>query len=369
MLAALAAPAVVAQTPNLNPQPNAVSISALLFGSPEQQKSEVAKAAPQAAGEDAADVASDEKKLDIGPLRLTFGPTEDGFYGTTLKGEGRHIFRELSTAPLNWLAKEPGSITGYTTSLGYVVDGGWAGGDEANNNVSVNLRPGLDWLWMRSEQDYRAVTPETARKVLEDSKERLEKCRQTVSVQLKPVRVRDCVTLIFPQPRLSIGIFGDLRYRYGYFTQDEQRVSVNQAILGAGLRMTRFTPDLGWVNSWPRLSVGYYTVKDTETSSGEVPDDIESDVIKLDASTKFNLWKRGSTNGGQDYAIRLYLDIEASKPTEGDDRDWQALYQAQLLFKTDGDFKPALTYRDGEEQGLDYDKQVIFGILYELAAG
>ena len=64
----------------------------------------------------------------------------------------------------------------------------------------------------------------------------------------------------------------------------------------------------------------------------------------------------------------MHIDIDADKPTEGADKKWQALYSAQLVYETSGQIKPVLSYRAGKEQGLDYDKQLILGLLWDFVS-
>ena len=59
----------------------------------------------------------------------------------------------------------------------------------------------------------------------------------------------------------------------------------------------------------------------------------------------------------------------SSRATSGADRDWHVVRQFQLSYDTGDKILPALTYRSGSDVGLQYDKQVILGLLWLFTEG
>jgi hypothetical protein len=66
--------------------------------------------------------------------------------------------------------------------------------------------------------------------------------------------------------------------------------------------------------------------------------------------------------------IKTELTIEGSytKPVGATDDSWQGLWDISWAPKSDKNLKPVLRYRSGEESGLEFDRQVLIGLVAKL---
>jgi hypothetical protein len=322
-------------------------------------ESEARAAQSQHAGEESK--AAEGRVLDLGPLHFSFGAEESGSFGVNLKGGGRNKIEALSS-PLD--GEVPyGLSTVWTASLGYDVDAGWSGEPDSLNNASLSLKPGMSAVLIQTPQPKKPYA-ERMRELIEDNSEEGRRVRA-----LCVDDVYACPIVPVPYPVVSMSFYPDLRYRYGSFKDEAGAIStINQALLGGGVEFyAPIASHYALVREMPRLSVAYYTVLDSASSAAEIPEELKVDHVICEVRLNLNVpWKRESDS---DYPLRVLVNGSGSLPTSGADRGWEYMGQVQLIYEVDGQFKPAFIYREGTEQGLKYDRQLLLGLVMELAGG
>jgi hypothetical protein len=280
------------------------------------------------------------------PFDFAFGPQEDGTFGAILKGS---TFKSLRRSA-------PTQQTGQLLSLfaGVEVDGSWNSAASARNNASIALRPSLA----------------------------LQK--------LSPRRLPDGT----PAPATSgpwLHIYLDVRQRFGDFAGDSvQARRINQLILGGAvqLRWVGFakwysaTADIGREDNPPTLTVGYHTVQKNVPAEETLPADMTASALQVKLHSR----------------ITLPICTQEEREVEPDPNDpfetseivytcpWGLLAEGiatrlsnngavhfridvALFYDTGGSFSPVVRYRSGEEHGLQYDKQFLIGLLWQLPIG
>lgn len=305
------------------------------------------------------------QEIPVGPFTLAFGAT-DGGAGASFTGDGLKRVTEWIDEEALFKKSSVSSLLG----IGYEVDAGWKSDADAPNNASFSLQPTLAVIWSEGQLDLPAdQTPAGyAEAIRKASLPAFIPCMKRLREEKKPISIEACKLLPMPKPHLSWHVGGDFRYRFGSIDQGGSVVRVNQAIVGGVSSLVFYTPnEYEWVRQWPTLSLGFYTVADTESSAATVPEDIKADYLKAGLSTKLNLGpKKSLSESRNDYPARLHIDIDGSKATKGPDQDWQVLYKAQLVLEVNDTVKPAITYRDGEEFGLDFDEELLLGFVLPL---
>jgi hypothetical protein len=168
----------------------------------------------------------------------------------------------------------------------------------------------------------------------------------------------------------------DFRQRKGDFKDETSgRVeSVNQTILGAGIEFKltslyeayrKAANKTGYFNDYPRLDIGYYGVAHTSEPGNKLPDGIVAHHVQVALRGDFRIPACWKMEGEKKVCpLVLQADYAGSRPTEGAQRTWESLGTVTLQYDTGTEIKPAITYRSGKEQGLQYDRQLIFGLLW-----
>ena len=310
------------------------------------------------------------KEYTVGPLKLAFGPQEDGGFGATLKGtESKRIGFFNNDIDVN---PRPKSVQwGRYGALDFDIDAGLSSAPDALNNTSLSLKPRLTFVGLLGRE-----APIQRRQF---SAEDQKKCQDLDAAYGKAIEARDnaakfrliqqvgeeCDSYAVPiDDFVALSLYPDIRYRYGHFEVDGTLYNANQSILGVGARL--FTPVRlgGLFLEWPYISVGYQSVQDTSESSIPVPQDIKADYVTVDAAVNIHLpYPRGSLSQSP---LQLLISLKASIPTESEGSGKQLLSHIQLAYDTGSEIKPAITYRSGDDQGLKYDKQVIMGVVWAL---
>lgn len=279
------------------------------------------------------------------PFDFTFGPQKDGGFGTTLKGSKYYSLSNIGP-------NSPASTRSVLVSpfAGVAVDAGWSSVANAANNASLSFRPSL------------GISSVIA------------------SAKGGPPTMRG--------PWLHAYI--DVRERYGNFKQKDsslQRISQTIGGIGTELRMVWFDDWLnlsqrtGKIDEAPRLSVAYYTIRGTSVEKAALPDELKANVIQLELKNSTTIPGLQCTKKtvqstdpndifGSGTSITcpwsLSVDLLGTRPTTGSDRKNELLTDLALSFETGGNLKPVLHYRSGKEHGLEYDRQLILGILMKL---
>lgn len=283
-----------------------------------------------------------EENFPDSPFDLSFGPQEDGGLGAVLKGSTFY--------PLGGSTKRSALVSPF---VGVEVDAALNSEPDALNNWSVSLRPAV----AVSSLFWRDGKPSTG------------------------------------GPWLYM--FADGRSRSGRFEAEgeEEPADVDQRMLGAGvqLRWTGVDSIYTWLNSRhrptklhepPSLTFTYYTVQSTNAEDDAIlPEGITADVLQATLRSQLTIpavqCKRKVTQPDPNNPVfaaadttiacpwSLDLLLTASQPAAGGG-DPALLADIGIIYNTGGKLKPVLRYRSGEEHGLEYDRQVLLGLMWEL---
>lgn len=303
-------------------------------------------AAPTSAQEgQAAETAATPATKDPFDVTVGFDPDSNNF-GATMKGS-RMYFDEKRVYDPDDAQFDPWRATYAEVS----TDAYWGAAPDALNNASVSFRPGF-MRWFS-----RTVTADGV-EVKQDTLNHLE-------------------------------IYADARVKYGQFkgeAGDATAVNVNQTLIGAGVdwgfagALVRWiasqAPDDGGANgdpfeagtesnldATPVLSLRYYHVIDTSDSPQDVPAGIEADklVMQLKGDLSVPRISFGETR------LRFLFDAKATYPTRGDRRDVETFVDIAIAAKLPNlDVQPVIRYVSGDNEGFQFDKQILAGFLWNF---
>lgn len=310
-----------------------------------------------------------KKDIGVGPLNLTFGPEDSGHLGVVLKGS--------SAAPIDWFeqtrppCREPGFYFRRMAFYELHADAGWSSAPQAANHATLGFRVDIGGAFGNQPQHDRE-------RCLKDlNRERVRVVKPTdpndppegIFDDLGRLRPRTEGAAI-PDDVLTILPFGDFSYRDAQVVVDGQNVQANQQIVGGGLSIwytSALTDFPGFFREWPRFYAGYYHVKDTSEGAIPLPTGLLADHVAADLVVRSRLPFPGTAL--KTSPILLNVDVRYSRAVGSiTEQKNEFLGTYQLAYNVAGSVKPALTYRAGDERGLEYDKQVILGILWSLAA-
>jgi len=165
---------------------------------------------------------------------------------------------------------------------------------------------------------------------------------------------------------VALTAYPDLEYRYGHFNISGANYSANQLIIGGGIRALYPAKIGGWFGAWPYVSAGYYTVKSYGVSNVPLPPNVQDHYLVVNERAELFVPGIEKLTGS---SVLVLFDLTESLPTSGNAASgWRVARLVQLIVdtKSAGGLKPAVTYRSGEDKGLTYDKQVIFGLLWDF---
>lgn len=296
---------------------------------------------------------------DKSPWDFTFGPTEDGNFGTALKGGKWYPLRRATLSEQEKVKQSTSDFQLASPYVGVEIDGAWNSKPDALNNLSFSVKPSL-----ALQRVFFTESPE------------LGKTPNTRGPWLFA--------------------FLDGRQRFGHFKEGEEETAkeINQTFLGAGVEV-RLTPvpfkyaesslgkRTGVLEQPPSLSLTYYTVRNNGRDEGEVPKELTVDTLQAKVSAAFTIpfqCRTSSTAAAADpddpfdeqpvvnikCPWKVDLAYAASLPTKGDDTDLQHFGDFALIYETGGAMKPVIRLRTGKEHGLEYDRQIILGVLWNL---
>lgn len=331
------------------------------------------------------------RDIKAGPFTVTMGPQENGGVGAILSGSGSTDIPWLNSATpsAGKFASGDSMLLRYGT-LEFAADANWSSKQGALNQTSISLKPSVSFAFFGgarwSEGFGKVVENEkceliaaqfehktTGAALASGQAERiaalgLDKLDEAALLgQFVSLDQGKCQTLKGARPprqHLVFGLYPDVRYRVGRFEQDDTVYDANQLIYGGGARL--FFPSattLPFFREAPRISAGYYTVHEAGDSDIPLPEDIKQDFLQLDARLLLRVPFFGYSVGTS--PIHLDVSSSATKATRGGG-DWKMLWKGQLSFDSGGQFSPAITYQSGKEQGLEYDKQLILGFMWNL---
>lgn len=322
------------------------------------------------------DPATLSRDLELGPLKLTFGPQEGGDFGAALSGNATRPVSSLNYVPP--AAQQHAPFTARYGAIEFNLDAGWSSAADALNQTTLAVRPSVTFVWLDGAKAPVPLTAElerTCRDLAEQGQRALQRSIEDPNakaeadaeiVRLQAARKQlGCAGRVGepPSSQWAVSFYPDVQYRFGELELNGERFEANQLITGLAARL--FVPGTSgseWFREWPRLSVGYYAVSESEDSTIPVPEGIEEDHIKAVGKIAMNVPFVGASLANS--PLRLDIEASASRATSGDDDDWQVLRQFQLYYDTGDTILPAITYRSGSDLGIVYDKQVILGLLW-----
>jgi hypothetical protein len=282
------------------------------------------------------------------PFDVSFGPQEDGTLGAIVKGS---TFKSLRRSPSN-------QLSGQLLSLfaGVEVDGSWNSGADARNNASIALRPSLA----------------------------LQK--------ITPVKAADSAAALPTTSGPWLHLYFDVRQRIGHFAPDSTGADrVNQLIIGGALQLRWVgfakwysrTADIGREDNPPTLTIGYYAVQKNVPEDALLPSDFSDNALQIKLNSKITLpvctkqERQVEPDPGDPFGNTETLyscpwgfvgELLATH-APGADQSLDFRVDVGVFFDTGGDFSPVVRYRSGEEHGLQYDKQMLVGLLWQLPLG
>ncbi|WP_420130287.1 hypothetical protein [Longimicrobium sp.] len=286
--------------------------------------------------------AAQEEEENDSPFDFSFGPQEDGSVGAVLKGSEFY--------PLGGRIVNIGLISPF---VGLEVDAGWNNDPDALGNASFSLKPAFT---LSSLTQHNGAPNTTG-------------------------------------PWLYV--FADGRARFGRFKEEgeEEPGEVNQMMLGGGAQFRWTTAD--GIYAWlpkkrrptqllepPSLTFTYYTVQSTKADNDAIlPDGVTADVVQATLRSELIIPLLGCTTrnvpppkdagpfpgGGWTTTCPFTLDarLTATQPTTGDG-EAEFLADVGIVFESGGKLKPVVRYRSGAEHGLEYDRQLLLGVLWEF---
>jgi hypothetical protein len=328
-------------------------------------------AAPAAPGNGGSN--ADPITIPLGPLKFTAGPQSDGTFGAALKGGATDQLAVLVPPPCNDPKLEVASCNQVIAAINFDVDAAWSsnitgttasnttpsGGNK--NNATITLDP--SFYWLLGSKDLR-LTPE--------QKEQDEECAKARAAHPEIPLPTACLPLLTrPAPfhhSFVLAAYPDLEYRYGTFDVSGANYTANQFVYGGGIRALIPTQINGAFANWPYVSVAYTDAKNYGASNLPISNPSQNRYIAIDERVELNIdWFRKSHGIG----VLALVDMTESRPTGsivGSSSSWQNAKLFQLIVDTGSKtgLKPAVTYRTGKDRGLIYDRQVIFGVLWDI---
>jgi hypothetical protein len=317
---------------------------------------------------------SDQFTLPLGPLKFTAGPQSNGTLGATLKGSATD---QLDNTPLYI---SPGCLdpavreafcNQFVGALTFDVDAAWStniGGTSSSstnssagnkNNATVTFDPSLDWMVWSKNIDHSDAEQAAVRACAKAHEEHPD-------VPLSP----ECLAVISGPPAFHhyvvLAAFPDLEYRYGTFNEAGTDYTANQFVYGGGVRALVPTLINGTFANWPYLGISYTNAKNYGASNLPIAAGAQNRYLNINGRIELNIdWLRASHGIG----LLALADVTGSHPTASSGgASWQNAKLFQLIIDTGSKtgLKPALTYRNGTDRGMTYDRQVIFGVLWDI---
>jgi hypothetical protein len=106
------------------------------------------------------DPAALAQELELGPLKLTVGPQEDGDFGAILSGNATRPVQSLNYVPSPDRQKSP--FTARYGAIEFNVDAGWSSGTDALNQTTLAFRPSVTFVWLDGAKPPQPLSAELA---------------------------------------------------------------------------------------------------------------------------------------------------------------------------------------------------------------
>lgn len=328
-------------------------------------------AAPAAGG----DNASGQQTVQLGSLKFTFGPQSSGDFGAALKGGVTNQLKQLHDS--GCFAKGPAqdrSCSDWFAVLETDADGAWSSAakgtqNQNKNNITLSAKPSIYYEYSREYDPVNKPEYERRRTACQQAINAARQAGQDVP-QVEQHNA-DCLYAAIIKPEYTryfvAGIYPDLEYRYGYFQQSGTTYSANQLVTGAGVQLFYPARIGGFFANWPYLSASYTGVKNHGASDLPVASGIKNHFLELNQRLEFYIPGFKNFTGVEGLIL---IDVTESRPMGGGNGSsaWQTARMLQLIVGSVGStgLKPALTLRSGQNKGLTYDRQIIFGVLWDI---
>ena len=328
---------------------------------------------PASGGDSGADTnAPSGQTVQLGDLKFTIGPQSSGDFGATLKGGVADKLRSLHDSGC-YAGNAPDYMSCHDLYLvlNASVDAAWSSAGNGNaqnkNNAAVVVNPAIYYQF--GSRHFEAL-PET------EIEKHVQDCiKATAGLSgdaLKKAREEHAADCFFQRKKpawsdyLVAAWYPDIEYRYGTFEQTGGTYTANQLLLGTGAQLL-YPARIGtFFTNWPYISVGYNVAKNYGASNLPVSSSFRDHYLVVDGRLEFYIPGFRQLTGLNGIAL---IDLTESKQTQGASgapAGWQTARMVQLIVDTSGGLKPALTYRSGINQGMVYDRQVIFGVLWNI---
>lgn len=121
------------------------------------------------------------------------------------------------------------------------------------------------------------------------------------------------------------------------------------------------------VDPIPYLSVTYHHVSDNSDAQVVANPAIVSDQWAAGLYADLHVPGANFTWDKKKWEMLFEAELVWSRATEGADQEWKRLTSLALKLDSGQELKPVLRYLSGTQEGLEYDRRLILGILWELA--
>lgn len=298
----------------------------------------------------------------LGPFVFAVGPTADGALGASLKGGDAlefELLNKCSPSPTDggFFVKPVGRVT-------YDLDSNISSKESALNASSLTVRPTLALNFLFSPSGNSGPVKFLP---VPSGNDEIPTGAQILNTP---------TPFLFSRPVAAASLFGELRQRFGEIDAgDAGIVRANQFIYGGGAEFAwtgayrlgsgeQPSQIYGFFRDPPRFRLGYYSATNVNNNTAPIPEEINANYLTVGMDVHVALpWFYKSLHNSP---LLLNYEYKGSKATTGTS-GYSSYHNIQIAFILDGDIKPVLTYKTGKEQGLEYDKQVILGILIELS--
>jgi hypothetical protein len=271
------------------------------------------------------------------PIQLSFGPQSDGGFGLTAKGSAYYPM-------LGHLLDRPRPHLSVSAFAYLAPDINFTAGADKTNQAAISLRPTFQFGWQPDSGGLGHYAGD----------------RITSWPQAAPFAI----------------VYGDLRRQYGQFANasgtlapfDSTLAGVGGAFAvpwfsrlverGLNRNASDFDPF-----ALPMIHVVWYH-EINHKSDLPLPDGITADQINVSLKTSytFGTWAQGPNA----VLPRIDFDGDLSRPTTGANRKWKSKVDIAVSARVNGSsFQPVISYTSGQKLGLQYDKQLLFGLALE----
>lgn len=260
------------------------------------------------------------------PFSFTFGPQKDGGLGASLKGDE-------FLSPDKWRASV-GSASFVAPYVGVVAEGKWSSETSSTNSADIALQIGAFF----GSLDIAIFSPAS--------------------------------------PAFDLQIDG--RYQAGTVHDAATNTTgqLNRNLLGATFKaqvpyayklVNTIADYTDWMDPIPYLSLTYHHVSDNSDPQVAANPAIVSDQLAAGLYADLHIPSANFNLNGKKWQLLFEAQLVWSRATEGADQEWKRMTNLALKLDSGQELKPVLRYMSGTQEGLEYDRQLILGLLWELA--